>query len=277
MTQKELFLDSLQKDFGIDLDAMVRDVQRYLTGFHEQKFREAFYFAAKAHEGQFRKENKPYIIHPVEAVKILISMHADEDTLIATFLHDVPEDTSHTIAEIEEKFGKKIAFLVEGITKLSKVHFRSDMAVRQIESLKKLFIHSAEDPRVILIKLADRLHNMRTLQYIEKPEKQKRIALETLEIFVPIANLLGIEELKSELEDLCFRYLYPEDFEALSEHLKQSKIHNQPFMEETLELVQKSLDSAHLKAAVFLDSRHFSTFIKRWWRWANNPKNSTIS
>ncbi len=263
MPSKE-HLEGLRKEYGIDLEQMVREIKRYLPNFNQAKFKEAFLFAAKAHEGQFRKENKPYIVHPIETVRILTSMHADEDTLIAALMHDVPEDTTHTIAEIEAKFGKKVAFLVDGITKLSKVHFRSDMAQRQIESLKKLFIHSAEDPRIILIKLADRLHNMRTLQYLDKPEKQQRIARETLEIFVPIANLLGIEELKSELEDLCFRYLYPNEYESLAERMKEIREKNSAVFEETIELAQKKMDEAGIKAAVYGRQKNLYTIYKKF-------------
>lgn len=248
MEQKESFISDLRQDFGIDIDLMVEDAKRYLPNLNEKKFREAFYFAAKAHEGQLRRENKPYIIHPVETVRILISLHADEDTLIAAFLHDVPEDTKHTIDEIETKFGKKVAFLVSGITKLSKVHFRNEMARRQIESLKKLFVYTAEDPRIILIKLADRLHNMRTLQYIDNEAKRSRISRETLEIFAPVANLLGIEELKSELEDLCFHYLYPDDYENIADRMRRNREKNQKILETTIQTVQKELDKAKIKA-----------------------------
>ncbi len=251
MEQKQVLIAALRNDFGLDIEAMAKDVERYLPNFNEKKFVEGFCFAAKAHEGQFRKENKPYIIHPVETVKILISLHADEDTLIAAFMHDVPEDTSTTIEEIEGKFGKKVAFLVNGVTKLAKVHYRNDMATRQVESLKKLFLYTAEDPRIILIKLADRLHNMRTLQYIDKPEKRNRIARETLEIFVPVANLLGIEELKSELEDLCFRYLFPDEYESIFDRMQRSREKNKNVMTETVELVNTEFEHARIKAVVY--------------------------
>jgi len=250
MEQKQALITALRNDFGLDIEAMVSDVRRYTPHLNERKFKEAFFFSAKAHEGQFRKENKPYIIHPIETVKILISLHADEDTLIAAFMHDVPEDTATTIEQIETKFGKKVAFLVNGVTKLAKVHYRNDMATRQVESLKKLFIYTAEDPRIILIKLADRLHNMRTLQHIDKPEKRMRIARETLEIFVPVANLLGIEELKSELEDLCFRYLMPDEYESIADRMQRSRDKNKKVMDETIDLVHRELEKSHLKAMV---------------------------
>ncbi len=191
-----------------DIESLINEIEAYLPNFNKKHFKEALDFADIAHTGQFRKDQKtPYIIHPLEAVKILTEIHAPEDILIAAILHDVPEDTNHDINEIKQFFGEKVAFLVEGITKLSKVHYQDDMPARQVESLKKLFLHSAKDPGIILIKLADRLHNMMTLQYV-KPEKQLRIAKETLEIFVPIANLLGIQSIKAKLEDLCFKYLF---------------------------------------------------------------------
>lgn len=263
MPQRQALITTLRNDFGLDLSTMVSDVKRYITNFNEKKFKEGFYFAAKAHDGQFRKENKPYIIHPVETVKILISMHADEDTLIAAFMHDVPEDTTCTIDEIESKFGKKVAFLVNGVTKLAKVHYRNDMAGRQVESLKKLFLYTAEDPRIILIKLADRLHNMRTLQYIEKPEKRERIARETLEIFVPVANLLGIEELKSELEDLCFRHLMPDEYAGIFDRMQRSRAKNKKVMEETLELIHGEFEKARVKAVIYGRQKNLYSIYKK--------------
>jgi len=263
MDQKEALIVSLRKEYGIDFNAMIEDIKRYIPTFNEKKFQEAFIYAARSHEGQFRRENKPYIVHPIETARILVSLHADEDALIAALLHDVPEDTPHTIREIEEKFGKKIAFLVNGITKLSKVHFRNNMAVRQIESLKKLFIFTAEDPRIILIKLADRLHNMRTLQYIDKEEKRLRIARETLEIFVPVANLLGIEELKCELEDLCFRYLMPDQYENISDRMQRNREKNQHILDEMIHLVTKELEKDNLKATVYGRQKNVYTIYKK--------------
>lgn len=262
MEKKELPISRLDS-IDVNIEPLVRDAKRYLLDFNEKKFRAAFYFAACAHEGQLRKENKPYIIHPVETVRILISLHADEDTLVAAFLHDVPEDTNHTIKEIETKFGKRVAFLVNGITKLSKVHFRNEMAKRQIESLKKLFIYTAEDPRTILIKLADRLHNMRTLQYVDKEEKRRRIARETLEIFAPVANLLGIEELKTELEDLCFRYLYPDEYENIADRMRRNRDKNKKILEETIKLVEKSLDKDKIKAIAVGRQKNFYSIYKK--------------
>lgn len=251
MTSKDLLIQKLKNHNGIDIDSMTREIKRYMPNFSEQKFRDSYFFAAEAHNGQCRKNGEPYIIHPIETVRILISLQADEDTLIAALLHDVPEDTTRTIEEIEEKFGKNVAFLVDGITKLSKVHYQHDMAKRQIESLKKLFIHSAKDPRIILIKLADRLHNMRTLKFVEKEEKRSRIARETLEIFVPIANLLGIEELKAELEEHCFQYLFPDEYQNLVDRLKQNREKKQQLQEEIIKILEESFKRNKIVATVY--------------------------
>ncbi|MBL4694537.1 bifunctional (p)ppGpp synthetase/guanosine-3',5'-bis(diphosphate) 3'-pyrophosphohydrolase [Candidatus Gracilibacteria bacterium] len=195
-----------------DIHTVVVAAKKHSPLFDSKLFIKAFKFAEKAHRGQMRKDGKtPYIAHPVAVTQILCDMHADQDILISALLHDVPEDTKHGIDEVTELFGEKVGFLVDGITKLSKVHYQRNMPERQIESLKKLFLHSAEDPRVILIKLADRLHNMMTLGNIPQPEKRLRIARETLEIYVPMANLLGIQQLKQKLEDLCFMHIFPSE------------------------------------------------------------------
>lgn len=231
-------------NYGIE--EVISAARSYLPDFNERRFRRAYEFAAKAHEGQLRKEGSPYIVHPVSAAYILTTLRADEDTLIGALLHDVPEDTRCTLNDIEKNFGKKIAFLVDGITKLSKVHYRHNMEERQIESLKKLFIHSAQDIRIILIKLADRLHNMTTIMAHPKPEKRSRIAKETLEIFVPIANLLGMWELKSMLEDLCFKTLMPEEYEHIENLTKESDMAHHDIIKRGIQHVKKLLSAGGL-------------------------------
>jgi len=229
------------------LEVIVKNVKKYLPDFNKEKFLKAYDFAQKAHKGQFRKDNTtPYISHPLKAAQILTKLHVDEDTLIAALLHDVPEDTEKSLRDVEKYFGKKIAFLVNGITKLSKVYYRHDMAERQIESLKKLLIHSAKDPRVILIKLADRLHNMSTLENV-KAEKRIRIAKETLEIYVPIANLLGIDEMKKQLEEACFKHLFVKDYERIEQILAETKIRQEDILNETIRVIKKDLSKECLK------------------------------
>lgn len=169
----------------------------------------AYDFANKAHAGQKRLDGSDYINHSLETAYTLAHMNLDIDTIIAGLLHDVPEDTSITLEEIEKNFGPQVAKLVRGVTKLGKLKYRG--LERYAENLRKMFVAMAEDVRVVIIKLADRLHNLKTLSYLP-PVKQQRIARETLEIYAPIANRLGIGELKGELEDLAFGYVYPEEY-----------------------------------------------------------------
>lgn len=234
-----------------DLGALIKDIKAYIPKFDEKKFIEAFEFAEKYHKGQERKSGEPYIVHPVETAKTLVKLRFDEDTLIAALLHDVPEDTEATIEQIDSYFGENVAFLVSGITKLSKVYYQNNMAERQIESLKKLLIHTAKDPRVIIIKLADRLHNMRTLEFIPKPDKRERISRETLEIYVPIANLLGIQDLKSQLEDLCFKNLYPEPYKKLREKIEDTLVRQKGVLEKMMTIIKESLAERGIKAKVY--------------------------
>lgn len=247
-----------------DINDIVESIGKYLPDFNGEKFIRAFEFAEKAHRGQLRKDEKtPYIVHPVKVVEILTHFHADEDTLISTLLHDVPEDTDCTLEEIGEMFGEKIAFLVDGITKLSKVYYRHNMPGRQIESLKKLFLHSSEDLRVILIKLADRLHNMRTLENIQKEEKRLRIARETLEIYVPIANLLGIQELKYQLEDLCFKYLFPPEYRQTYEKRRKSEKAREQASEKFIDILKNECQKQKIKVKIYDRKKNLYTIYKK--------------
>ncbi|MBI4975623.1 bifunctional (p)ppGpp synthetase/guanosine-3',5'-bis(diphosphate) 3'-pyrophosphohydrolase [Candidatus Peregrinibacteria bacterium] len=246
-----------------DLEKIIKNIKDYLPSFSEKKFMEAFNFAEKAHRGQFRKDGKtPYLAHPISVVNILAEMHADEDILISALLHDVPEDTKFTLEEIKKLFGEKISFLVDSVTKFSKVHYQQSMSERQIESLKKFFLYSTKDPRGILIKLADRLHNMCTLQNIEKPEKRVRIAKETLEIYVPIANLLGIQEFKSELEDLCFKHLFPTEYSELFHKTEESKKENKSSVSKFIRQVKSALKENKIEAEIYKKKRNLYSLYK---------------
>ncbi len=231
-------------------EEVFQKIRSYSPDINFNKIRTAYDFAKQAHQGQLRKSGEPYIIHPLRTVQTLTNFRVDEDTIVAAFLHDVPEDTPITIAQIEEKFGKKIAYLVDGITKLAKVYYRERMEQRQIESLKKLFIHSAQDLRVILIKLADRLDNMRSLRFIANEKKRHRITRETLEIYVPIANLLGIGEIRGELEDLCFEHLYPMDYANLKREVEENMEERNFILEEMVRLTEKELHKLHVDAEI---------------------------
>lgn len=180
---------------------------------------QAYHFAAKAHAGQTRFSGEDYITHPIEVAKILATMRADSETIAAALLHDVLEDTSVTRADLVKEFGETIAFLVDGVTKLGRLKYQGVEC--HVESLRKLFVAMAKDLRVIMIRLADRLHNIRTLKYVPK-DKQKRIAIETLEIYAPLANRLGMWKIKGTLEDSAFPYAYPKEY-ALVVALRKTK------------------------------------------------------
>lgn len=246
-----------------EIENLIEKIRSYLPDANFERIRKAFSFAQKAHEGQLRRSGENYVVHPLRTTEILTELHVDEDTLVASLLHDVPEDTTVALPDIEREFGKKISYLVDGITKLSKVHYRHDMEGRQVESLKKLFIHSAEDLRVILIKLADRLHNMRTLQFIAEEKKRTRIARETLEIYVPIANLLGISEIRAELEDLAFQYLYPVEAARLKQELEETVEERNFILDEMIHLTERELKKNKIDAEIIGRQKTlYSTFRK---------------
>lgn len=194
------------------IEQVIEQVVKNQPTVRTEVIRHAYEFAERAHGDQKRKSGEPYIQHPLQTAFILAQIRSDLPTIVAGLLHDVPEDTTTTLEDIEKEFGKEVATLVEGITKLSKIRYRGIKRYR--ESLRKMFLAMAEDLRVILIKFADRLHNLRTLEALPK-EKQKRIAQESLEIYAPIAGLLGIWSLRWQMEDICFKFLYPEEYKKL--------------------------------------------------------------
>jgi GTP diphosphokinase / guanosine-3',5'-bis(diphosphate) 3'-diphosphatase len=205
----------------------------------------AFNFAYQLHEGQTRKSGEPYIAHPIAVASLLRSLGGDNVTIAAGFLHDVVEDTDVTSAEIEERFGVQVRLLVEGVTKLSKFNF-SSTTERQAENFRRMFLAMATDIRVIVVKLADRLHNMRTLEHL-KPEKQKRISQETREIFAPLANRLGIGRFKWELEDLCFKYLEPEAYDEIKSLIAERRTDREARIAQVTETLRSRLEKQKIK------------------------------
>jgi GTP diphosphokinase / guanosine-3',5'-bis(diphosphate) 3'-diphosphatase len=205
----------------------------------------AFNFAYQLHEGQIRKSGDPYIAHPIAVASLLRDLGGDSTMIAAGFLHDVVEDTHVSNEEIAQLFGKQVSQLVEAVTKLSKINF-SSTTERQAENFRRMFMAMAQDIRVIVVKLADRLHNMRTLQYM-KPEKQVSIALETREIFAPLANRLGIWRIKWELEDLCFKYLEPESYGKIKSLVAERRIDRETRIEKIIELIRNRLEKIKIK------------------------------
>lgn len=219
------------------------------------KIEEAFLFAQKLHDGQFRVSEEPYIIHPVEVVKILVGLHMDQNTLIAGFLHDILEDTETTPETIKEKFGEDVLNLVQGVTKLGKLQFKSSEE-RQAENFRRLFIAMANDMRIIFLKLADRLHNMRTLNFMSAA-KQQKIARETLDIFAPLANRLGIGRVKAELEDLSLRYLEPDKYYEISQLVSQTKRDREATVKLLIDDISDDVKKAGIKAKITGRAKHY--------------------
>ncbi len=220
-----------------------------------QKIKAAYDFAYLHHDGQYRVSEEPYIVHPVEVAKILAEYKADTHTIMAAFLHDVLEDTDVTAEELEEKFGSDVLKLVQGVTKLGKLEFKSKEE-RQAENFRRMFVSMAEDVRVIFLKLADRLHNMRTLSHMPAA-KQKKIAQETLEIFAPLANRLGIGRIKAELEDLSLRYCEPEKYYEVVKSVAQTKNERDEVVNALMDTIQKALDKSNIKAKIKGRAKHY--------------------
>ena len=222
---------------------------------------EAYRFSAAAHEGQKRISGDPYISHPVAVAGILAELHLDTPTLIAALLHDVVEDTGITKQKISKQFGKQVADLVDGLSKLDKIEFQSATQA-QAENFRKMLLAMSQDVRVILVKLADRLHNMMTLDAMT-PEKRKRIARETLEIYAPIANRLGLNAIFQELEDLSFKHLYPMRFRVLSKAIKAARGNRKEVVGKILEAIKQRLQEMHIEADVSGREKHLYSIYKK--------------
>lgn len=224
---------------NITIESVITEVTKKNRGADLGLLRRAYEFAERAHKGQKRASGNPYITHPVHTAYTLSKMNLDDATIAAALLHDVVDDTPVTIEEVEKEFGKEIAFLVSGVTKLGKIKYRG--IERHVENLRKMFFAMAEDIRVVLIKLADRLHNMETLNYVPE-EKQKRIALETIEIYAPLAMRLGIGSLRAKLDDLAFRYAYPEEYQWVVKNVKEKIQEREGYLKKVEPILKKELE-----------------------------------
>ena len=213
-----------------------------------ERLQRAYVFTAKVHDGQERLSGEPYLIHPLEVAGILLDLNVDEDTIIAGLLHDTLEDTLTTRGEIERLFGNRVAFLVEGLTKIARIEFRSARE-QQAENFRKMLIAMSEDIRILMIKLSDRLHNMRTIQYM-KEESRRRIAQETMDIYVPLAHRLGVYWMKQELEDLSFRSLEPDAAEELEAQLSLSREEREEYIENVIGKISAKLAEVEISGQV---------------------------
>jgi GTP diphosphokinase / guanosine-3',5'-bis(diphosphate) 3'-diphosphatase len=244
-----------------DFGRLMAQLETYLPGADLPSIARAHEFAAKAHQGQQRRTGDPYITHPVAVAEILAGLHLDAGSIKAALLHDVVEDTPSTLAEIESQFGVDVALLVDGVSKIDHLRFDS-LAEAQAESFRKMLLAMAKDLRVILVKLADRTHNMRTIQALPS-EKQRRIARETLDIYAPIANRLGVYTLKVELEDLGFRTVYPYRYRVLQRSLRRAKGNQRQFLRKIEGKLTAALAEAKLAARVVAREKHlYSIYLK---------------
>src|SRR5512135_1729974 len=240
---------------AVRLEDIVERIQNYHPDADVDLLRRAYIFSARAHQGQTRLSGESYLIHPIEVAAIIAGLKLDAATVAAGLLHDTIEDTSVTQEDIKAVFGDEVAMLVDGMTKLSRMELQS-REQREAENFRKMIVAMAKDIRVILIKLADRLHNMRTLKSLP-PEKQKRIALETLDIYAPLANRLGISKIKIELEDLSFMYLNPEAYHELSEKVMQRRIERESYINDLIEIMKRQLAEHGYKGEVKGRPKHF--------------------
>jgi GTP pyrophosphokinase len=236
-------------------------LRNYLTQEEIEQVWDAYRYSEKAHKGQVRKSGEPYISHPVAVACILAKLHLDIPTLLAALLHDVVEDTGVASAELRERFGNQVADLVEGLTKLDKIELQTAVQA-QAENVRKMLLAMSQDVRVILVKLADRLHNMQTLD-VMKPAKQKRISHETLDIYAPIANRLGLNVIYQELEDLSFKYIYPNRYKVIEKAIKTARGNRKEVISKILESIKTQLADAGIEADVEGREKHLYSIYRK--------------
>jgi GTP diphosphokinase / guanosine-3',5'-bis(diphosphate) 3'-diphosphatase len=241
--------------------ALFKEWSGYLKPEDITQLQTAYHFSEAAHQGQFRQSGEPYITHPLAVANILAQWHLDSQALTAALLHDVMEDTAVTKSEISRNFGKPVAELVDGVSKLDRIEFETQEKA-QAENFRKMLLAMARDVRVILIKLADRLHNMRTLEAVE-PTKRRRIARETLDIYAPIANRLGLNSIYQELEDLSFKHLYPDRYRVLAKAVKAARGNRREVVGKVLESIKRRLRENKLEAEVHGREKHLYSIYRK--------------
>jgi len=260
----------------MEVNELIEQASAYLPDDKVALVKAAYEFAARAHQGQLRKTGEPYLEHPLTTAMILVEFHLDAETLAAALLHDVPEDCGVSLDEIEADFGLQVVKLVDGVTKLNKLtsraRTRETKSNVQAENLRKMLLATAEDLRVVLIKLADRLHNMRTLGALPA-EKRRAIAQETLEIYAPLAHRLGVREMKWQLEDLAFRYLKPRVYHRIARLVAGKRAEREGFVTEISQILCQELDKADIKAKVYGRPKHIYSIYQKMGKYDARGKN----
>ena len=251
----------MSKNKTYTADDVLAMCKEYMNETHIKFIEKAIYFATYAHKDQIRKSGEAYIVHPIQVAGILAELKLDPDTIATGFLHDVVEDTGFSIDDIEYEFGKDVAFLVEGVTKLGKIKYKSH-AEQQAENHRKMLLAMANDLRVIMVKLADRLHNLRTLKF-HKPEKQRMIAEETLEIYAPLAHRLGMNKIKWELEDTSLRYLNPQQYYRIVHLMNSKRDEREEYIETTIENIKQATKDLDIEAVIYGRPKHIYSIYRK--------------
>ena len=249
------------QDPDAQFEALVRKIEEGTHSMDMGRIRAAYEMAKMAHAGQKRRDGSPYVTHCIAAADISVDIGLDEDSIIAALLHDVIEDTSLTHADIAKQFGPAVADIVEGVTKLTRVQYTSKED-EQAENLRKMLLAMAKDIRVVLIKIADRLHNMRTMAY-QTPEKQKSKSLETMEIYAPIAHRLGMQRAKWELEDLSLQYLDPEGYKQITDYLTERMPELERFMDGMKARIQTRLEEEGVQSTIYCRIKHVYSIYRK--------------